>query len=250
MRHAALLLFLLVWIGMAAVVTENSASSAALNGLVMLSHNVSDYHLTPVIGNTGVSSSFVNRFGSSNGNVFGITGAENLGFLFMAAGINFTSTENYRWQDQFLSASLVYHEMGIGYTQHFLYEKTGDAPGEHGLAYDLAIKAVSGGYGTEMRAVRMNSPDRQLHLTTSAELYPGIDTATSYVWQKNAPGYFITATSYEIIPELEFRFSWQSEPSRFGAGLSFQLDRIYVGYGIRSHPELNLSHSVDIGFQW
>lgn len=233
-----------------AVVTENSASSSALGGLVLLSDNVSDYQLTPVIGNTGLSTSFVNRFGSGNGNVFGIHAAENLGILFWAAGLSFTSTENYRWQDQYVSGSLVYEGVGLGYTQHFIYEKTGTARGDHSLAADLALRAETGGYGTEIRLVRMNSPDRQIHLTTSAELYPGVKTATSYIMEKDEHGYFVTATSYEILDLLQVQFSWQSEPSRFGAGMSLQIDQIRIGYGIRSHPDLKLSHAVDIGIQW
>lgn len=250
MKYSVLSLCLLLWIPALAVVTENSASSAALNGCVLYSDNVSDYQLSPVIGNTGISTSFVNRFGSANGNVFGIHGAENLGVLFMAAGLSFTSTEHYRWQDQYISGSLVYQGMGIGYTQHFLYEKTGNATGHNSLAADLALKAETGGYGTEIRVVRMNSPDRQIHLTTSAELYPGIKTATSYIMQKDEHGYFVTATSYEILSLLRMDFSWQSEPSRFGAGMSLQVEQIRIGYGIRSHPDLKLSHAVDIGIQW
>ena len=250
MKYAILCLCLMIWFPAKAVVIENSATASALNGLVMLSDNVSDYSLTPVIGNTGLSSSFTNHYRSGNGNVFGLHGAENLGPLFLAAGISFTSTEHYRWQDQYVSGSLVYYGMGIGYTQHFLFERTGDASGYHSMAGDLAFVAENGGYGTELRAVRMNSPDRQIHLTSLAEPYPGVRFATSYVWQKDGFGYFVTASTYDILDELQFQFSWQSEPSRFGAGITIHVEEINIGYGVRTHPDLNLSHSVDIGFSW
>lgn len=250
MKYSVLGLCLLLCIPALAVLTENSASANALGGLVLLSDNVSDYQLSPVIGNTGLSTSYVNRFGSSNGNVFGIHAAENLGVLFLAAGLSFTSTDNYRWQDQYVSGSLVYAGVGLGYTQHFVYEKTGNAQGYHSLASDLALRAETGGYGTEIRLARMNSPDRQIHLTTSAELYPGIKTATSYILQEDEHGYFVTGTSYKILDLLQVQFSWQSDPSRFGAGISLLSEQFRIGYGIRSHPDLKLSHAVDIGIRW
>lgn len=44
--------------------------------------------------------------------------------------------------------------------------------------------------------------------------------------------------------------SWQNEPSRLGLAAQLSLSHLHVVYAIRTHPNLQLSHAVDLGYRW
>ncbi|HNX36865.1 MAG TPA: hypothetical protein PKI15_00765 [Candidatus Cloacimonadota bacterium] len=243
------LLFLMI-ISLNAVITENSASLNGLNGITALSTCVSDYALSPVIGVTGFSSSFTSHFGTHNGSVFGLHTAQNLDFLIFAAGFSYTSSSAYRWQDQYMTLALGFQDMGIGYTQHHLYEKVGSGASRHDWVGDIGLKMMYEGYGSEVKMLRMGSKDRQIHLTTMARPYQGVTVATTYVWGPEHETSFATATTYEFFPEFQMQVSWQSDPSRLGIGVRANIGNIELGYAVRTHPELNLTHALDIGVRW
>lgn len=249
-RHVLSVIFLLSAMSLGAVVTENSASLNALCGITALSGSVSDYAMSPVIGVSGFSSSFCSHFGSRNGSVFGFHAAANTDILFYAAGISYTSASAYRWQDQYLSLSLGNRNFGLGYTQHYIFERVGNGNTARDWTGDIGFKAIYNGYGSEISLIRIDSPDQEVRLTTVAEPYPGVSVATSYIWERNDETRFATATSYDFDSLFSLQVSWQTNPSRLGFGARVDLSNFELGYSIRTHPDLNLTHAVDIGVRW
>lgn len=235
-----------------AVVIESTASLSGLNGITMLSSNPADHAFSPLIGSRGISYSLCNNFGTSVANVYGLGVADRAGIFQLASGIRLQSSEDYRWQDQYASLAIMDpgNHVGIGATLHLDYQKAGCAPSTYDWSWDAACKADWGDYGMEFRLIRMDSEDRQLHITAVSRLYSDMAFATTYVWGKNGYASLRTASSYTITDEIILQSSWQSNPSRFGAGLQIKIDKLNLSYAIRTHNELNLTHCFDLGYSW
>lgn len=98
--------------------------------------------------------------------------------------------------------------------------------------------------------MRIGQPDSELHLSVSTSIVKGIQAASSYIYSPKGQDGYRFATSIQIVDKLLLQSSWQSDPARFGAGLKFQLETWDLIYAIRTHPDLRLSHSLDLSYRW
>jgi hypothetical protein len=248
-----LLLLLMTVIGavtyLDAVVIESTASLSGLNGITMLSSNPGDHAFSPLIGSRGISYSLCNNFSTALANVYGLGVSDRAGIFHLASGIRLQNAEDFRWQDQYASVAVMDpgNHVGIGATLHLDYLKAGNSPSAYNWSWDAACKADWGDYGMEFRLIRMDSEDRQLHITAVSRLYSDMAVATTYIWGKNGYASLRTASSYTITDDIVMQTSWQSNPSRFGAGLQIRFDNLNLGYAIRTHSELDLTHCFDLG---
>lgn len=228
---------------------EYSASAAALSGVTMLSESVSDFSISPVITRCGFSASWQRPFGISDATTYGLHNAVPLAPFIMATGINYLSHPDYRWQDQYLSLELAGGGFALGATEHLIYEKIGDHSW-YTWDNDLGLRWESGDYGTEIRYLHCRGADAALVLSALTDFGGGTTVCSSYTWRKDAEDSYAVATSCELVPGFLLQSSWQSEPARFGLGCKFRLDRWELMYSLRTHPELDLTHSVDLGVAW
>lgn len=245
-----LMVLLLLFCGLDAVLIEPTASLNALNGVTVLSDNVGDYSFSPVIASSGISSSFCNNFSNSNANLYSLVAAERIGYFFVASGISLQSTDGFRWQDHFATLSLAAENFALGVSPHLTYQSTGDNSGTYDWSWDAAFRGEVDGNGTEIRLLRMESEDREVHLTAYTRVNEYFTAATTYIWGPGTKGYVRSAATMRVIPELEFQSSWQNDPSRLGAGIRVYLNDLKFGYSIRTHSDLDLTHSLDLGFNW
>lgn len=232
------------------VLTEDSASAAALSGVTALSESVSDFALSPIIPRNGFSFSYHSPFGQSELGTWGFHNAIRSGYWNLAGGLTMLNGDDYRWQDQYLSVALGSREVAIGYTQHLVYDRAGDGAGHYDWQSDAAFGFMGDIYGAEVRYIRMGSPDAQLHLTASTRMAGDVTFATDYVYCPHGKDSYRAASSYNIADVLMFQTSWQSEPARFGFGIRLNIAGANLMYSARTHPTLNLSHAIDIGFSW
>ncbi|MDP2172217.1 MAG: hypothetical protein Q8M98_03650 [Candidatus Cloacimonadaceae bacterium] len=251
MRHllcvAALCCF---WFPLKGIVVEESASANALGGITMLSHSVSDYALSPIIGRTGISFSYHRPFSIEDTTVYGIHNAVNFGSIVVSTGMNYLQHSDIRSQDNYLGFSLNLSNFALGYTQHLHYAKISTNDSYYEWDADVALSLWKKQYATEIRYVRMGSIDPQLHLGASTEVAPGISFAGSYVYAPHGDSSYRAASSYKVANLITFQSSWQSEPPRLGFGVKFTLGYAELMYAVRTHPELNLSHGIDLGLRW
>lgn len=233
-----------------AILVEPTASLNALNGITGLSDNVGDYAFSPVIATTGISSSFCNNFGHADANIYSLALAERIGYIYFAWGMSLQSADDYRWQDQFTSISLAAENFALGVSPHLTYLKTGDSSGSYTWTWDAAFRAELDGKGSEIRLLRLDSEDFQIHFSFLTRVNRYYSTMVSYVIGKNDTSSYRAASNLQITPEWQFQTSWQSNPSRLGAGIRVQFDRLALGYSIRTHSDLDLTHSLDLGLDW
>lgn len=249
-RSLCLVVLLSFFCSLNAVLVEPTASLNALNGVTTLSNNAGDYSFSPVIASRGISSSFCNNFGNSAANLYSLVGAERIGYFYVASGLSLQSTEGFRWQDHFVSLSMAAENFALGVSPHLTYQSTGDNAGRYDWSWDAAFRGEVNGYGTEVRLLRMDSEDREVHLTAYERVNELFTVATTYIWGIGTRGYVRSAATMRVIPELEFQSSWQSDPSRLGAGIRVYLNDLKFGYSVRTHDDLDLTHSLDLGFNW
>lgn len=232
-----------------ALLSEYSASANALNGITMLSQSVADHALSPIIITDGFSVSRCSPFGLSETTYYGLHSALPLGAVKVATGINYLAHPDYRWQDQYLALQLGNPTLALGATQHLFYEKIGN-PSYYTWDNDLAISLLKNGYGAELRWLHLRGEDSALVLSAKTEFSSAASVCSSYTWRKNEADAYGVASSYQIAPILLLQTSWQSEPARFGLGCKFIIGSWELMYSLRTHPELDLTHSIDIGSSW
>jgi hypothetical protein len=234
----------------AAVITEDSASASALGGITMLSESVSDYGQTPIVGKTGVAFSYHRAFGNADSNVFSLNQGSGWYPFIVSSGVSYLNHPDYRWEDFHLGLGLHYQTLALGYTQHLIHEKISTGDSYNTWTGDLALSFWGEEYGTEVRIQHIGALDAQLHLTAGTKFADGVLFATDYVYRPHAPDCYSAATSYNIGSFMLVQSSWQSEPPRFGMGIKLMAKGAEVMYAIRTHPDLSMSHSVDLGFSW
>ncbi len=243
------LLLLLCLAPLSALIGEYSASANALNGITMLSQSVADHAISPIVFANGVVFSRHSPFGLGETTYYGWHNAVPTGLMQVSTGINYLAHPDYRWQDQYLSLRLGGTAFALGATQHLFYEKIGDKSW-YTWDNDLALSFMQDGYGTEIRWLHLRGKDTALVLSAQTAFSDDSSLCSSYTYREDGPDCYGVASSYEIAEVLLLQTSWQSEPARFGIGCKFIIGTFELMYSLRTHPELDLTHSIDIGSLW
>ncbi len=251
-KNAILCLGVILVAGVAlnCVVTEDTASANALSGIILLSESVADFGLSPTIPGEGFTLSYGLPFSSAGCGVYSLNSGTRIGPFIASAGASYMDQKDYRWQDVHIGLAWHYRELGVGYSQHLIYEKFSNDMSYHTWTGNLAISYRRGDYGSEIRLLHMGQEDAELHLSASSIVVEGVCGASSYVYSPNGEDSFRFATSFKIGEPFMLQVSWQNAPPRFGAGLKFGHNDWDIMYAIRSHAELSLTHALDIGYNW
>jgi len=243
-----ILLMLLSILG--AEITEDTASSSALCGITMLSESVGDYVLSPIIGKSGICFSYHKPFSAAGTDVYSLASSWKLKPVMLHSGISYLDHPDYLRQNPYLGVALHTEFASLGYTQHLIYERISTDNSYYVWTADLALSFWSKEYITEIRYLHITEADAELHLGTGTWLGESTLVATDYVYKPHGRDSYRAASSFCIGRLLLIQSSWQTEPSRFGFGIKLMLKSGELMYSIRTHPALNLSHCVDIGFNW
>jgi hypothetical protein len=244
---------LCLWLSAASVsalITEDSASSSALSGITLLSNSVSDFALSPTIPATGASFSYHLPFSMPQGGVYSLNTASRAGDFILSGGACFIEEADYRWQDFHLGAAYHYENLSAGCTQHLIYEWISTDNSWFTWASDIALSYRGEDYGSEIKWLHIGQQDAQIHFTASRGVIDGVTCSGTYVYAPHEDDRYVFATSCNLVDFLTLQSSWQNDPSRFGIGLKFIFRSGEIMYAVRTHPELSLSHSLDIGFRW
>lgn len=235
---------------MYADLSEDSASANALSGVTALSDSPADRILSPLVLASGSVFSYHLPYGDADTKVLGFHNGSRLGIGHGGFGVSWIGHPDYTWRDHYLSYALGGRDFALGYTQHLLYEGFSSGESYYTWSGDLGMGFYSGDYGSEVRWLRIGSDDAQWHFTAITHLNEYSSLATDYVYQVHGKDSVRAASSIWIGKALVIQTSWQSEPPRFGFGTKLKLSYGSVMYAVRTHPELGLSHSIDIGFGW
>ncbi len=249
MRRLILGYFCLLALPLSALIPQNTASSNALAGITLLSESVADFQLSPALSFTGIAVSGHLPFSATDSGTFSLTAAHGLKFLVLNAGVSHAGDVDYSVQDFRLGLGLNVGDLSAGYAQHLVLESS-LADTYQSWSGDASLAYRGYGYGYEARLMRIGREDTELHLSVSTVIVPGIQAASSYVYVPAGDDGYRLATSIEVTDNLLLQSSWQSSPNRFGAGLKFRLKGWDLMYAIRTHPDLRLSHSLDLGYSW
>lgn len=232
-----------------AIKPASNASASALAEITILSDSPADFSLSPLIATQGVSLSWQRPFGLAGTDLIGIHSAFGKGSWFLATGLDYLSHSDYRWQDEYLSLGMAWEALKLGATQHLIYEKI-ESESWFTWDNDFALAFVNEDYGSELRINNLRSQDTSFTLSASSQLSKQAKLASRYTWNKAGQDSYALATTYQVISGFQLSSSWQSEPNRFGLGMKLSWDRLNLFYSVQTHPELSLTHSLNIGSNW
>ncbi len=229
--------------------TFTSASASALSGITLLSENPADHAYSPLIGASGFCASWSKPFGLSDTTLLGMHSAFGKGILSYASGLNYLANPDYRWQDEYLAIGLNLGGLKAGVTQHLIYEKIA-SDSWFTWDNDFALAAEGKEYATELRYNNSRSQDASLSLSAASGLHSAASFCSAYTWTRSEKGFYSLASVYRVAEPLQLQCSWQSDPGRFGFGVLLNVGGVKLNYAVQTHPELSLSHSLDLGFAW
>jgi len=230
--------------------SEDAASASALSGVTALSESPSDRILSPLVMANGAVFCYHLHFHDADTQLWGFHNGNRLGLGHGGFGVSWMGHPDYNWRDHYLSYALGYQDFALGYTQHLLYESFSTGETYYSWQGDLGIAFGSGDYGSEVRWLRIGTEDAQWHFTAITRLTDYSSVATDYVYQMHGKDSVRAASSIWVGKILLLQTSWQSEAPRFGFGVKLMLPHGSIMYAIRTHPELDLSQSLEIGFAW
>lgn len=228
---------------------ECSASANALNGIVSISESVADHNLSPLIGSSGLEISYYTPFSISEIQTFGLYSAYRGNHSIVTSGISYLMHDDYKWQDTFVGISLHGESFSVGATQHLSLDYIRDSGTEYDLSTDIGGRIRSDIAYVDVVWQRGFSDNAKYCASLSANPMKGSVVSTAYTWGKNDCIYGVAA-KHRISPALQILSSWQNNPARLGLGIELKLSRIKILYGIRTHPELDMSHAIDLGYEW
>lgn len=236
--------------GTFAEISEDSASLSALSGVTALAVNPSDRILSPVALIDGSSFSYHLPFGDADTALWGFHNGNNLWLGHTGFGVSWMAHPHYTWRDHYLSYAIGIRDFALGYTQHLIYEGFSTGEAYYNWEGDLGLIANYSDYGMEIRWLRMASRDAQWHFTAITNLSDNSNIATDYVYVPHGTCSFRTAAKVGLSEMLTLMSSWKNEPASFGFGIRMGLSASSITYAIHTHPELNLSHSLEICYLW
>jgi len=238
------------WVAAHADLSEETASANALSGVTALSFSPADRILSPLVLGSGTVFTYHLPFGDGDTQVWGFHNGSRLSIGHSGFGVSWLSHPDYLWRDHYLSYALGSGDFALGYTQHLLYESFSSGESYYTWSGDLGLGFYGGDYGSEVRWLRIGSEDAQWHFTAITYLSEYSSIATDYVYQEHGKDSVRAASSIGISDLFAIQTSWQSDPPRFGFGTRLKLSYGTFMYAVRTHPEMGLSHSVDVGFTW
>ncbi len=232
-----------------AIGTETSASASSLSGITLLSVSPSDYIISPIIGQTGISSGFQVPYGIAGVATYGLHTAFPVRNFIAASGIVYLNHPDYRWQDEYLALGVYYKGLKLGATQHLRFEKIAN---EGWLTWDndFAIAVNSKQYATELRYNSCQTRDAALTMSASTKVNESATLCSAFTWRKHEADNYSVASSYQVARSLKLNCSWQSQPARFGVGITVLMGKLNLLYAVRTHTELSLTHNLDLGASW
>jgi len=250
LKVGSFLLILLLFPTLNAIITLDTASTNALSGITILSNSIADFALSPNISNTGIAFSAHIPFGMTDCTVYCLNTATQFNPFILSTGIAHLDQGDYRNQDYFLGLAFHYKNLTLGYTEHLQYEKISTGNSYHTWLSNVALTYSCPEYGAEIKSLHLTSSDEEWHISAMVKIIDEVYGAGSYVYIPNYEDNYRIATSIKLNEPLSLLVSWQNTPSQFGMGIKLKIKRGELTYAIRTHSELNLSHSLDLGFNW
>lgn len=232
-----------------ALILENSASANALNGCPLLSQSVCDYALSPVNGSYGLGSSYSSPFSIPGLHVFGLHTAFPSRWLGYALGTSYLSAEDYDLQSYYLNLHLKLGDILIGSNQHLEFEIISNDDTHIETKTDFGIR-LGGRFPSEISLLGLGSQDRIYSFSFGSHISKRSFTAVTYRTDWDKDFIYCIASQYNITDGFRIMSSYQDEPTRFGAGIELSVLNLRVLYAIRTHIELNLTHAIDLSFDW
>lgn len=250
LRATVFVLLLCCAASLPALVSEDTAATSALSGITQISDSVGACLLSPLIPVSGISFSSQIPFGMADCAVYTLNAASAIQPVRVNFGASILDQGDYRWQDLRLGAAASLRDFSFGVAGHLILESFSSGKSYQRWSPDCAVGWNQAPWSAELRCLRLGADDGQYQLGASYQITPDLTTAAAYALLPGGKDTVRVASVCRIGKLVRLQCSWQNAPARFGAGASLRLGITDIAYSIRTHPDLNLTHSLDLCLYW
>lgn len=253
------LLFLPIFLFSAFLQLSPSAKLAAISDISLLDESVSSIFYNPATFDKifSISSSYFVPF--SLPDLKYLTGA--IGYKFekfhFAVGLQQFGNEIYKEQTGiFVTNVNISKNLSLGMSYRFLQKNVSEMNDEIDSQFDIGMMATfdkfqfsSSFLNCGFDKIGNDNLPQESRTEISYQIYENLKTGISFVKELDYPFSFHFGTVYYPIKKFGILSGFETEPERFSAGLEFNIQKIQIIYGIKTHQYLDITHYITVSYQ-
>lgn len=236
-----------------------SAKLAAVSNISTLDESASSIFYNPAVFNKNfsISSSYFVPFSLPDLTYLnGIIGYK-CGKLHFAFGMQQFGNEIYKEQTGILATNIdISQNLTLGLNYRFLFNKVFTMQDKTASQFDVGMLTSTGKFQFFSSFLNIgfskigNDPlPQESRIGVSCQIYENLKTGICFVKELDYPFSFHFGVNYHPTKMFGILSGLQTEPDRFSAGLEFNIQKIQIIYGIKTHQYLDLTHYITISYQ-
>jgi len=233
-----------------------SSMHNATSGLSLIHSTPSSSAVNPAVFYSGLESSATQLFGLSELPYYNLHAGYSFGQLKLHLGQSYLDHELYKEGSTQLSLNYKWRSLSMGIGLRRLYNKVQGYQEASVFLTDAGIMWQFDNISSAL-AVRNIAQTKFLGLslpltillescyqfTSKSRIAVGLEKQDDFDFS------FKFAAKYQPYALLSILAGYQFEPDRIGLGTLFHLKRFKLGYSVRTHQYLDLTHYVSIGYE-
>ena len=232
-----------------AVHFQSNPSAEALGGLTILSQSLLDAQHSPLVAESGWALAYQLLYGMPEISVYTAATAFDSGAFHFSIGSSYLNHHDYQDFRPWLNGAYQFRDTALALGLNAAFDSITAGGSRHDFGLSPAIRQELWGGAIELGSRQIFSPSSEYDLSVKSPPLMQSSLAFGYTFRSEG-GQIKSAFATQLFPALDLAASWQSNPGRFGIGLFIKAKSWKIGYGLRSHPRLNYSHSFSLESCW
>jgi hypothetical protein len=235
--------------------TYSDAQLISVSELSLLCDTPANILYQPASFNEGISASYSNPYGFSEINLIQLSLQKIFKDYALGFGSYFYNNPNISDIQIYSSFAYKYQNLQAGFSLNYYQMKVKNYSSDRLLMLDLGLiwkhqnfkYAISYSNVTQssMKGIEANS---LIKFETTFEVNTYSDIGISFEKEKYFDYRYAIASSFKFYKNNKINMGFMPNPSQFTTGIEINLDNKSLIYSIRTHQELDLTHSITLKY--
>jgi hypothetical protein len=224
-------------------------------GLLLDGGNVGDMLVNPAFSTSGIETSYTRLLGFDQLPCYTALLVKNFSSFGSGIGCSYLDNELYKESKITAAANYGWERLSLGLAASYLsvsptgFESLDALSLDLGLVWRLDAFSSSIAYKNILEARLEDTPLPVVVLwETGWRLSDKTLIGVGWEKEKGFDFCFKFASLYNVSRVFQISAGYQYEPDRLGLGAKFNLNRKIIGYGVRTHAVLGLTHHVTLSY--
>ncbi len=231
-----------------------SAALNSANSLLLLQDSPSNQKICPAIISNSVETSYLELYSDKDLCFYSLDIGKQ--FKFMNFGLGISSLNHPIYKENTANFAISKKILMIHFGTSFSYISTKiNSKEEKSSSLSFGIKTEQNNWASQfsinkISLLKSDDKEMEINLENSYKITKNTKISVGLFKENSFDFSFRIGLAQEFSKYLTLISSYQYLPDRFGMGMTFHLQKIYIIYGIRTHQELDLTHALSIGYNF